>query len=648
MFSPETQPIRQTIVRELVLNQLMESNRPEGESIGTLTTLTANGVDVLRLPNSEVREQLKDLVQKKLIEQTIVKKKKRWKVTEAGSAKLSKVRTDADSRIGNVVNTVFTGCEPAAQYREALLKCLSTIFGRIADRYIDESVSGGRGGTNLLPANIEEVAKNVLVAYPKVNYEDFFPGLRKFFLVEHPDATWIKWTFYKNYYALKIVGLGDGSSSLSKEAFTGLTIYLDTNVILSALDERDENNSVVTHVVGKLRGLECEIKVLEITATELSELASRLGETVEDVLNQIPDELLIRTKGLAATAELRYRQDDSNLPTKVALAEFVDANRIVSERLGFPIVANSLLNADPESEAVQSLAGILKSRYDSGRRQEGYRRKSESAALHDARALTFVNKMRADGKRCVFLTLDKSLPTFRFSEVATQIRPAITIDALLSWLGIILEDDESIERAYSTLLSAQLVTSQQSFSIEEFSMLAQVGMDCKNMPSEDVEQCILYLRREAHGLDLRFADDREKLHYKVTTFFTSPDRKYLGEMAALRDKVDENAILVEELREQVESSKKSEQESQARAEHALNVTRTKYRLAIVGIALVLGIILVIWMALEYGTGENHLQKVISFWELLSVVVLFCTVLVRILCHGDLWPIAKGLLWRFSQ
>ena len=642
MFSPETQPIRRTIVRELVFNQLVESSRSDGESIGKLTMLTVNGVDVLRLPSSEVLTQLEGLVQENLIEERIVRKKKRWKVTEAGKIKLSEVSTGADSRIDDVVNIIFAGCEPIAKYREALLECLSTIFGRIAGRYINESISGDRTRTNLLPANIEEVATNVLSAYPKVSYEDFFPGLRKFFLFEHPDADWIKWTFCKNYYALKIVGLGDISNALSKEAFTGLTVYLDTNVILSALDKRDESHSVVTHVVEKLRSLECEIEVLDVTARELSELASRLSKTVEDALNQIPDELLPRTKGLAASVELLYRQDRSNPSPEAVLSELTNAGRIVNERLDLPIAKNSSFDVDSASEAVQSLASTLKNHYDTV--QSGSRRKSKSAALHDALALTFVNRMRADGSRCVFLTLDKSLPTFRFPEDTTQIRPAITIDALLSWLGIILEDDESIERAYSTLLSAQLVTSRQTLSIEEFEMLAQVGMDCKNMPSEDVEQCILYLKREAQGLDLRSADDREKLHHKVRTFFLLPDRKYLGELTDLRGRVNDYANLAR----QAVSDADRERKLRVRAEYDLRVTRTKNRLVFVGVVLVGGIISVIWLALEYGTGENHLQKIMSFWQLFGAVVGICCGLVRALCRGDLWPIAKRFLWPFSH
>lgn len=648
MFSPETQPIKRTIVRELVFSQLIESDRPNGESIGKLTTVSANGVDILRLPSDEVLKQLEDLVQKKLIERITVKNKKRWKVTEAGKVKFSGVRIGVDSRIDNVVNTIFAGCEPIAEYREALLECLSTIFGRIADRYIDEIISDDRTGTNFLPANIEEVATNVHLSHPKVSHEEFFPGLREFFLSEHPDAVWIKWTFCKNYYALKIVGLGDVSNALSKEAFTGLSVYLDTNVILSALDKRDENYSVVMHLLERIRGLGCEIGVLDVTAKELSELAIWQGETVQDVLNQIPDELLPRTKGLAASVELLYRQDDSNPSTEAVLAEFENADRIIGERLGLPIVYTSSFDADPPSDVVQSLASTLKSNYDTGRRQGDDRRKSESAALHDALALIFVKRMRADGKRCVFLTLDKSLPTFRFPEDTTQLRPAITIDALLSWLGIILEDDESIERAYSTLLSAQLVTSQQDFSIGEFAMLSQVGMDCKNMPSDDMEQCILYLRREAQGLDLRSADDREKLHHKVTSFFSSPARKYLGEMAVLRDGVDKSAVVAEELRRQVKSSENRGIELSEKAKYVSKVARTKDRLWIVRIVLLVGILSVIWAASEYATGENILQKVISFWPLFGLVLALCFALARVWCRGDLWPIAKKqLFWPFS-
>lgn len=643
MFSPETQPIKQTVVSQILLTQLAESDNQNGEGVGNLATLMSNGVHVLTLSFDEARYLLRRLVGEGLVEELDFRRKPRWKITDTGRHKIQRARDDAERRIDSVVENLFGERNPTKEFRAAFLETLTDIFRRLAREYVELFLGNVDEFSFFAARDIETVAQGVLSKFPNIDAEEFLLGLQTFFQEDHPDATWLKWTYCKNYYSLQIMGLGDASAELSKEVFSGTTAYLDTNVLISALDSNSRNHSAVRQTIAGLREAGCDIGVLAITVEEFRNYAEKSRVNLDAVLRQIPDGLLTKVRGIVASTEAIHRNDPNKPSPRAVLVDLVEnSDNIIKDRLQATIDGDKWFNDNRDSEKIASLAEELRQHYD---QTSLLRSKSPDAAKHDALALQFVNERESDGKKSMFVTLDISLPTFRYPnppKSAGQCHTVIKVDALLPWLGMVAQDDDEVAKAYASLLSNQ-VTMQQTLSINEFRMLAEIGMDCGNMPAEDVEQCILYLRREVKGVDLQKAEDREKLHHRVRSFFSSPDRKYLSEISGLRGELHDTKNEFAQVRKNIEEENERTREQIADYEKLIKTGKVKLRLSLVGMLFVIGLIICLWLSNGFGAGDNMMQRIGTSWWLFGLLVTACLGLIRLSCAGELWPVAKRML-----
>lgn len=652
MFSPETQPIKRTIVDQIILTKLAESGNEDGESVGKLTNLTVNGVKLLKLSLKETRDGVNRLVKEGLAEAKSIRKKIRWTISDKGREKLKENRDQSQRRIDSVADSLFARCPDKDEYRTAFLECLAELFGRLTRKYVEVSFHRVDKANELSAfdsADIDSVAKEIIVRFPNLKLDRFLSGVRQFFREDHPDYTWLKWTYCKNYYSLNIVGLGDYSKTLSKEVFAGTIVYLDTNVLISALHGSSLDHSALTHTIARLRDIGCGIGVLSVTVDELEDFARSQGDNLDAVLRQIPDELLPRVRGLIARTEASHRTDASVPAPSEVLSDFENSRELVKNKLQVIVSEDTWFEQERDSEKIKDLAEELRMHYD--RTPPAWRHKTQSAAKHDALALQFIAEQQSQDHDCMFVTLDESLPTFQHSmpdRAGSQFRNVMTVDALLPWLGMVSQDDEDVSRAYSSLLSHQTVMMKQTFSINEFRMLAEIGMDCGQLPAEDVERCLLYLREEAKDSDLRNAEDRESLHHKVKSFFSSPDRKYLSEISRLRHELSDRDKMMIQLTDERKKSAKRSQERIDDYASRLKTSRVVQRFTVAAVLSLILTVICLWLTDKFGSGENLLQKIGSMWWLVGLIVPTSMLMVRILCRGELWPEAKKLLKVFRD
>ena len=652
MFSPEIQPIKRTLIDQIILTKLAESTNENGESVGKLTILFVNGVKVLTLSLEETKSGVNRLVKQGLAEVKSVRKKNRWVISDKGREKVKTDRHESQRRIDSVTDSLFAKCFDRDECRTAFLECLAELFGRLARQYVEVSFRGVDSSNEvsaLDSTDIDSVTQEVLVRFPNLRAEHFLAGVRTFFREDHPDYTWLKWTYCKNYYSLNIVGLGDYSEALSEEVFAGTTVYLDTNVLISALHGSSLNHSAVTQTISKLREIGCDIGVLSVTVDELAEVAKRQGDNLDAVLRQIPSELLPRVSGLVARTEASHRSDASLPSPSEVLSDFENSRELIKNKLQVVVSEDTWFDQERDSEKIKHLAEELRMHYD--RTPPVWRHKTQSAANHDALALQFLSEQKRHGHNCMFVTLDGSLPTFRHSIPDTsngKFRNVMTVDALLPWIGMVSQSDDDVSKAYSSLLSHQMVMMKQAFSINEFRMLAEIGMDCGQLPAEDVERCLLYLREEAKDSDLRSAEDREVLHHKVKSFFSSPDRKYLSEISRLRHELSERDVMVAQLSKENRRGVEQFQEKVDEYASQLKSSKVKQRLTVAATLSLFLAVICFWLANKFGTGANFLQKIGNSWWLFGLLASASALIVRILCRGELWPATKQMLKVFRN
>jgi len=643
-FSPETQSIRRTTIDNIVLRSIQDLGGDSGATIGKLGRITLTFGQDIALNIGDTRAALDRLEQSAFIENRPLKRKNHWYLTSKGLEFLTDAEQHATRTRERVSTSLFGSGGNSKREVAFFFDILALMFDEITTAYLESMFS--KSQSPVTGAIIKTAIGKIESKYEDVDPASVTSAAARFFAESNPDFDWIKWTYCKNYYAVRAIGLGAGADVLSAELFKGATFYLDTNVLIAGLDEGSPRFLQVRQVVSGIKRIGCKAVVIQPTVFELRDYVSGSSANLERALEQIPDALLARVSGPFARAEAHRRFQTAGPSPDEILAVYNHAEDQIVTRLGAEIVEDEWFDIQRESAETRALAGSLQRHY----RESTQRSKTEAAALHDAIALAYIEEQ--DTRHHVagyFLTLDLSLPKYKpvvmFEGVA--VNRAITLDSLMPWMGAISTDDNEAATALSVALANQLMPSGGQFSIQEFRMLAELGMDCGKMPAEDVEQCLLYLRREARNLTLTKAEDRELLHGLVRGFFSSPDRKYLSELVELNARLDRAEAQIDHertLRRAEEDLRRQLQEGMAEERRT---ARVKRRLGAAAMAFALLELAVLAIANKYGEGENLLQKVGSMSWLFALVGMTSVGWGRWLCRGELWETAKRMIRPFK-
>lgn len=647
-FSPETQPIRHTVVDHIILRNLYDSHEENGETVGKINFLEFKNVQVIVLTIDETKASLERMKNDDLVDNLSIKKKVHWVITEKGKKYILENEKQSIYKLNRVVNDLFSNQPDELKYYDCFVDCLCRIFDRLAQEYIEITFSHDRNIKIMTPQAVEPMIIQSLELYQNVNGEFFRAGIQQFFKESNPDYNTIKWTFCKNHYLVRAIGLGPQSDILSSRIFENSLFYLDTNIIIPALDSNSIHHKAVNQIIDSLRKINCKIYILSITINELNELIEKQSENLEDILSQIPNGLIKHVSGIAARAESKHRANFKNPTVKEVLIKYEDVENYIKEELDIDTVNDYWFETERNNKKIRNLAETLKRHYN--RTPPFSRRKSTSASLHDALTLTWIESKRVLNHDSYFLTRDASLSTFspsRHNNLTIYRNPSIALHALLPWLGSI-SDTEELPETYSKILASQLISIDTKFSLNEFRMLATIGMDCGKMPEDDVKQCLLFLRREARNLNITKAEDREKLHHLVKGFFSSPDRKYLAEMSELREELDQtkNELLLTIEQNDIEKNKK---DTEIRGEKTVLLRyKTKVRLGFSLFIFLSLSIIGVKLCFDYGSGLNLLQKIGSLFWIFPITTSISFIMMRLLTKGEMWPYAKEILKVFKK
>jgi hypothetical protein len=113
------------------------------------------------------------------------------------------------------------------------------------------------------------------------------------------------------------------------------------------------------------------------------------------------------------------------------------------------------------------------------------------------------------------VTTDGLLPgaTPQCSDATTL---AIGLEALLQWFSPLLLPETTngeFPAAFAEMIRRRLLPQERFFEPEDFLIFHVLNMACKDLPADDVEQCVRYIKTNAAHLDPSVPADREKLAY---------------------------------------------------------------------------------------------------------------------------------------
>jgi hypothetical protein len=168
------------------------------------------------------------------------------------------------------------------------------------------------------------------------------------------------------------------------------------------------------------------------------------------------------------------------------------------------------------------------------------------------------------------------------------------------------------------MIKYRLLPQERIFDLEDFLIFDEMNMSCKELPAEDVEGCVRYIKANAPMLDPSNSADREKLAYEVSKFFADPGRKYKQEIERLES---ENVKIKQEYEENLKDRNREIEELKERTKKESLRRSAWFRVGITATIFLLLEGLVIFLASLYGAGPNFFQKVVNSWPFLGIPVV---------------------------
>jgi len=423
--------------------------------------------------------------------------------------------------------------------------------------------------------------------------------------------------------------VSDGSSILAKEVFGGAIFYLDTNMLVSALAPEQSHHAGFLALYKACKGLGARIRVCAITLGELDRTVAHYHDTLKKTIDQIPAGMVRSVASDFWEIYCEKKKSDQDVDTDAVFAGFASAQQDLEHLFGIEVEGDHWFEKMKDDARATAFADTIAARY-AGMRPT---KKRKPAAIHDSVCLLWVEKCRHEGngsnKSIWFLTRDYTLIGCVPSECCWK-SLAITLDGLLQWLSpIAIGDNEipDIALAYSALISSRILPQERIFDLDDFLIFHELHMQCKELPAEDVEDCIAKIKANAPVLNPTEPVDRETLAGIVARCFVDPSRKY-----------KEDIERYERSLSQKDSELEEEKNSSAKKDAWL-------RLSHIAILFFILEMIALVLAGNYGAGENLFQKIVDSWPFLAGVVPVCLLVGafhigkhRIRALG--WPITR--------
>lgn len=618
-FTPELQPVRETAIDKIVEQNLMLLDCPGGVSLQEMeeqgaTCFIGGFPTINHLDMNKSLSRLSGNRVKVLGE----KGKEKYRLSEPALKELWETQRLAEGRFTRVVERLFRNTKVGATtYSAPFLDCLCHVFSRLSETYVRLLKKEIDADELLSSPSLQHALKEIETTYPNINPKLFKTAVFTFFRDSDTDFDAIKWNMAQNYYVAQALGMDPSGKLLSSEVFGNALLYLDTNVVIPALESKAQHHGSFRILSEACNHLGIELKVCQITLDELRYVVDDHRALITKVEGQIPESTAPKIRGIFFKLYKEQLDSTGSVDLEMIFASFTHPSKSLSEDYQVELIDDAWFMDSEGSPETQNLAEELKRVY----KEKRGRPKGRASALHDALLLLWILKERDQTAENTWLvTLDTTLPRVLPQTNDKLIRfPAITLDALIQWISPIVAygDTDEIAAIFSEAIKYQLLPQESFFDLKDFLMFAEMEWSCKELPADDVEECIRYIRVNAPNLDPSNPVDREKLAREISKFFADPSRKYKSELQSLEaeiaasDEAHQKEILerdkqIEELKQhQAEQEKKRQENSLRRS--------TWIRAILAFLLLIVLEVFALYVSGRFGSGDNIFQRIGDLW-----------------------------------
>jgi hypothetical protein len=648
-FSPQIQPVKEAATDRIIEQILFVTPSEKGLSVEEIREIFSSESGGYAISSSDVGNTCKRLVGKQRIVPQQEGKLELYRLSEKASHELGETQHRTEISFNSIVDRLFKNAkEGASAFRAPFLKVLCIIFSQLAEEYVRVIKGDIKGDEFLSFPFVSSTLKEVKKEFDSIDGSLFESAALSFFRDSDPEYDAIKWNMAQNYYIAKALGLDPSGVILSKEVFGEAVFYLDTNVIVSALEPKHKHHKGFLAFNRACKQLGITLKVCQISLDELQNWLVHQRQLMEKVIDQIPDE----TSSQVSSIFYEIYSEKKRTGEAVSVDEFFTSFDSPMEHLKglfeVELVDDTWFDEAKSKPETIKFAETLRLKYITMRR----RPKTRGAALRDALSLLWLQKLREEnGGNFWLVTMDTSLPASPPPNASSG-SLAITLDATLQWISTIAVREDALadfSAMFAEMLKYRLLPQDRIFDLEDFLIFHEMHMSCKELPAEDVESCIRYIKVNAPMLDPSDPADREKLAYEVSKFFAAPGRKYKQEIARLETEKEKAAQQykkdLEERDRKIEALGTEFREYEEKTAKKSLRSSAQFRVLITAIVFLVLEGLVVALASQYGEGSNLFQRVSNSWHFLVLgfvvsVVVGWFVLGKKRLEALGWPFTK--------
>lgn len=659
-FSPSGASVRNQAIERIIEQNLAAADAANGLTEQQLQNLVTLGGQLTVLRPSDVRQGIDSLKQSKRVLELTDGKKRHYMLSDNAKNDVKQIITESEERTTAAIRELFghaTGGEES--YRRAFLRMLCLVFSQLSEVYVQVITMKQEGKDltehQLLVAPLKDVLKSERVP----DADAFRYGVNRFFKESSPQFDQIKWNMAQNFYVAKALGIDAASDLLSSDMFRDASLYCDTNVLIAGLVPESRHHNSFRELAKACTSIEMNLKVTHTTLDELKGVISTHASLLKKVFHLIPDDTQPKVRSFLLEAFLTERRESPALALDDFIEHFQTPLQTLRDSFGLVEEDDQWFDSAPKDQNTRRLAKDLAKQYEEMR----HRPKSERAAVHDAVLLLWVARENAESRESWIITLDITLSEWN-NQHSKEGSKVITLDAFLQWMTPVVTgsaDEDRLAGIFSAAIRYQILPRDTFFQLRDFQVFAEMGIETKQLPSDDVEACVREIRKVGPQLDPSKAADREKIGQVIQRYFADPGTKYQRTIHNLQAKTDRLSKTLDEevrlrkgaedkvsqLKEQGrDRDEKLRQESEAlkamedriaTLDKTVKGERQKaYRnrlivsvvlrtacalLLLVGLEISTGIL--IW---QYGEGGNLFQKITKAWPWLGIGVAIVAIL----------------------
>lgn len=616
-FSPSGAIVRQQAIERIIEQNLVSAEGSKGLTENQLRELITLGGKMPVLRAFDVKTGLDSLIQSGRVRKITNRGKRRYVLSEEVKQEIQQILSESEERNRNAINALF-GTAPggAERYEKAFLRLLCLVFSKLSEVYV-QTIAMRQAPEDLvehksLSSSIDKVLKSERV--PDANAFQY--GVNRFFRESSPQFDQLKWNMTQNFYVAKALGIDDSADLLSSDVFKDASLYCDTNVLIAGLMPENRHHNSFQELAKACKGIRMELKVAHNTVKELRGVINAHASLLRKVYNNIPSETQPKVRDFLFEAYLAEKETVPELSLDDFLVHFQKPLQTLRSSFGLIEEDDKWFDDIARDQATKRLAKDLVRQYVEMRG----RPKLERAAVHDAVLLQWVARENTDNRKSWVVTLDVTLAKWNAQQIEKGFR-AITLDALLQWMTPMmsgLADEGKLAEIFAEVIRYHLLPKDMFFQLRDFQVFAEMGIETKQLPADDVEACIREIKTVGPHLDPSKAADREKMGQVIQRYFADPGTKYQRTIHDLQVRTDELTKMLED-----ESRLRKNQEKQARQMRLVISAVLRSLLTFFLLVAVEGV--VAWLAWRYGDGENFFQKLTNSWSWL--VLGFGTVAV---------------------